>query len=52
MLYSDMAVMAIMPGIAYLSNRLRIEAVPSSVILGADISHQIFVKQDVLLALR
>ena len=47
MLYKDMAVMAIIPGVAYLNNKLRIEAVPSSVILGADIYFQTFVLQDV-----
>ena len=46
MLYKDMAVMAIIPGVAYFNNKLRIEAVPSSVILDADIYFQTFVLQD------
>ena len=52
MLYSEVAVIAMMPGSAYLSSRPRIDWVPSSVILGADIYLQTFVPRDVHLARR
>ena len=52
MLYSELAVIAMIPGKAYLSSKLRMDWVPSSVILGADIWIQTFVMRDVRLAMR